>query len=258
MAQSIFDIIAGNESGGSANPLTVVNPQNTSSGHATGLFQITTGTWAQYAPQAGVTTPQGEASAAEQAQVASVIPLNRWAPSTVAAVQAQYPGIDTSQPVGALAGGNIGNTVQDYQLNPSENVSPSIDVGGPAYDPSIPVGQQGSEYTTTGGQQGASNVAGQLGADVGYVPPAATGGPQALGLAPGVVGSIGGWITGIETAVGTAFNKSIGDTLGSIENWVSRFFLIIIGAIILLVALWRLMDPDMTKTKAMAKEMVAA
>jgi hypothetical protein len=250
MAQSIFDIIAGQESGGSANPLTVVNPTNTSSGHATGLFQITTGTWAQYAPIAGVTTPQGQASAVEQAQVASVIPLNRWAPSTVAAVQAQYPGIDTSQPVGALANGNIGNVV----LNDGSNVAPTIDVGGPAYDPSIEQGQQGSEYAPTGTQQtttGAQN----LGADVGYVPPAATGGPQALGLAPGVVSSVSGWISGIESAVGTAWKSSVGGVLASIENWVSRFFLVIVGVLVLLVGLWYLMDEDGTKTATLLKTM---
>lgn len=249
MPQSIFDIIAGNETGGSANPLTVVNPLTTKSGNATGLFQITTGTWAQYASQAGVTTPQGEASAAEQAQVASVIPLNRWAPSTVAAVQAQYPGIDTSQPVGALANGNIGNVV----LNDGSNVAPSIDVGGPAYDPSIEQGQQGSEFTPTGGTQQLTTGAQNLGADVGYVPPAATGGPQALGLAPGVVGSIGTWISGIETAVGGAWKSTFGSLLGSLENWVERFFLVIVGVVILLVALWYLMDPDGTKTAGVAE-----
>ena len=37
-----------------------------------------------------------------QAKVASAIPLNRWAPTTVNAVLAKYPGIDTSQTLGPI------------------------------------------------------------------------------------------------------------------------------------------------------------
>ena len=78
----------------------------TSSGQAQGNAQITTGTWNDFAPKAGVDlkkypTPDS-APRAVQIAVANQIPLNRWASSTVNAVLAKYPGIDTSQPLGVI------------------------------------------------------------------------------------------------------------------------------------------------------------
>jgi hypothetical protein len=76
--------------------------QTTSSGQAQGNAQITTGTWTDFAPKAGVDLKQYptpmDAPRDVQIKVASVIPLNRWASSTVNAVLAKYPGIDTSRP----------------------------------------------------------------------------------------------------------------------------------------------------------------
>ena len=80
--------------------------QGTSSGQAQGNAQITTGTWNDFAPKAGVDLKQyptpDSAPRDVQIKVASVIPLNRWASSTVNAVVAKYPGIDTSQPLGVI------------------------------------------------------------------------------------------------------------------------------------------------------------
>ena len=80
--------------------------QTTSSGQAQGNAQITTGTWNDFAAKAGVDLKQyptpGSAPPDVQIKVASVIPLNRWASSTVNAVLAKYPGIDTSQPLGVI------------------------------------------------------------------------------------------------------------------------------------------------------------
>jgi hypothetical protein len=80
--------------------------QGTSSGQAQGNLQITTGTWNDFAPKAGIDlkqypTPQS-APRSVQIQVGNTIPLNRWANSTVQAVLAKYPGIDTSQTLGAI------------------------------------------------------------------------------------------------------------------------------------------------------------
>jgi hypothetical protein len=80
--------------------------QGTSSGQAQGNAQITTGTWNDFAPKAGIDlkmypTPDS-APRNIQIQVANTIPLNRWASSTVNAVLAKYPGIDTSQPLGVI------------------------------------------------------------------------------------------------------------------------------------------------------------
>jgi D-alanyl-D-alanine carboxypeptidase len=102
--------------------------QTTSSGQAQGNAQITTGTWTDFAPKAGVDLKQYptpmDAPRDVQIKVASVIPLNRWASSTVNAVLAKYPGIDTSQPLGAI---------QSAALNRSG--APAAAPGAPAAPP---------------------------------------------------------------------------------------------------------------------------
>ena len=102
--------------------------QTTSSGQAQGNAQITTGTWTDFAPKAGVDLKQYptpmDAPRDVQIKVASVIPLNRWASSTVNAVLAKYPGIDTSQPLGAI---------QSAAINPSG--APAAAPGAPAAPP---------------------------------------------------------------------------------------------------------------------------
>jgi hypothetical protein len=68
-----------------------------------------------------------------QIKVASVIPLNRWASSTVNAVLAKYPGIDTSQPLGSI---------QSAAINPS---------GAPAAAPGAPGAPAATPATQTAG-----------------------------------------------------------------------------------------------------------
>ena len=64
----------------------------TDSGQPQGYYQITTGTWKDFAPKAGVDLAKSPipllADKDVQGRVASIIPLNRWAPSTVQAVNA--------------------------------------------------------------------------------------------------------------------------------------------------------------------------
>lgn len=105
MSGSLYDIIAQAESGG--NPYAV-NPLGTSSGNAQGLYQITTGTWQDFAPGAGVDLSQYptalSAPASVQQQVASTIPLSRWASSTVAAVENAFGGnVPTNETLGQIA-----------------------------------------------------------------------------------------------------------------------------------------------------------
>ena len=45
-----------------------------------------------------------------QTQVASAIPVNQWGPSTVAALKAQYPWIDTAQTLGAIQSKALGGS----------------------------------------------------------------------------------------------------------------------------------------------------
>jgi hypothetical protein len=82
---SILNTLLSAESGGRNIPNTT---QGTSSGQAQGYFQITTGTWNDFGGGQFASTPDG-ASYAQQASVASNIPVSRWAPSTVDAMAGQ-------------------------------------------------------------------------------------------------------------------------------------------------------------------------
>jgi hypothetical protein len=101
---SFLGTLIGAESGG--NP-TIVNPTATSSGNASGLYQITSGTWAEFAPQAGVDLSQyptaGQAPTDVQGQVAGLIPMSRWAPSTLNALTAAGYTVDPSATLGQNA-----------------------------------------------------------------------------------------------------------------------------------------------------------
>lgn len=72
----LFDLVSGDESGGQ-------NVLNTEGSSASGYFQITNGTWQQFAPQAGYSLSDYptamSAPASVQQGVASIIPLSRWA-----------------------------------------------------------------------------------------------------------------------------------------------------------------------------------
>lgn len=179
---------------------------------------------------------------------------NPGAGSTLADLQGQQPaaynnlinnaGVSPSTPLANLVSSNA--LPASYE-SAGDGFAPSIDVGGGAtgYNPSTPIGQPGSEQTFTqlggAGMQAATAEA----STPGYAP-GAYGGPQAFGLAPGLAQGIGGWISSIESAVGTAWDNSIGAILGSAQNWIVRGFLILIGLVLAFVALWRLAAPDVS------------
>ena len=105
MSGSLYNAITSAESSNTnaAGPFT-------SSGQAEGFYQITTGTWQDYAPGAGVNLSQYpdplSAPYGVQTQVANTIPLSRWASSTVQAVQNLFGGtVDPSQTLGQIAAG---------------------------------------------------------------------------------------------------------------------------------------------------------
>jgi len=115
--------------------------QTTSSGQAQGNLQITTGTWADFAPKAGIDLkqyPTAESAPRDvQIKVGSLIPLNRWASSTVNAVLAKYPGIDTSKPLGEIQSAALGGS------------------GAPAAAPGAPPATQTAGTTLPGFQPGS-------------------------------------------------------------------------------------------------------
>lgn len=93
---SLLSALLGNESGGQNIANTT---QGTSSGQAQGYFQITTGTWNDFGGQQYASTPLG-ATYAQQAAIASKIPLKRWDSSTIAAMRATGKPINTNLTLG--------------------------------------------------------------------------------------------------------------------------------------------------------------
>jgi hypothetical protein len=71
---------------------------------AEGYFQIIDPTWREYAPKAGVDVDKYpsaiDAPYAVQAAVAQQIPINQWGPKTVAALNAQFPGLNDRETLG--------------------------------------------------------------------------------------------------------------------------------------------------------------
>lgn len=159
-----------------------------------------------------------------------------------------YSGTDTA--------GGLSFTNSEYS-SASDGFAPSIDVGGSGYNPSASPGSIGSEYTPSGTTFSGGNL-GAATAEAsapGYLPPASTGGPAATGITPGLAAGISGWVgslestagniaSGIETAVGKAWDNTFGAILGSIQNMFIRGMLIVLGIVIAFIALWRLAAPD--------------
>ncbi len=239
---SVFDTIVAAESGGRNIPSTA---GTTSSGTAEGYYQITPGTWNDFAPKAGISLAQYPtpmtADLATQTQVASVIPLARWAPSTVAAVQSQYGTIDTSQTIGQIntnvGGGPLATSTGTGALSggyiaPDGSYVPAQATPGVTPDANAPplVGAT------------SSSTAAQLGG----MPGVLLDSPFSLGITTGLSGAINSWITGAETAVGTAFKNAMSGVLGTLGNYAVRFFLIVVGVVILAIGLWALV-PQQTK-----------
>lgn len=237
---SIYDVIAGAESSFGRN----VNGPVTSSGQAQGAYQITTGTWSDFAAKAGISTVQyptpNSAPLDVQTQVADQIPLNRWAPSTVAAVQQQYPGVDTSQTVGQLAQQTAGSHASYFGGYDSQGNF----LGGTTDPLNYPITgatkyqQQTSD--TTGSQSSGTNT----GAGTG------SGMPISVGLQSG----FSAWLGNVSDWIAAGFRSGF----GILSNWFIRAMLILVGIAVLVVALFRLMDPDNSTIKVIAKGAMAA
>lgn len=140
---SILDTLLHNESGGR----NIANTTSgTNSGQAQGFFQITTGTWRDFAPRVGVDlnkypTPMIAADGtpvpyAVQASVANNIPLNRWAPSTVALVQQTGKSIDPSKTLGENLSANGENILQTTTGATSTSSAPASTTLMPTFTPS--------------------------------------------------------------------------------------------------------------------------
>jgi hypothetical protein len=187
--------------------------------------------------------------------------------------------LDQSAYLGSLTNAQNANLVQ-YSgpaagtLAQGPNPTSYYPDGTPMYDPNLGVvpqtGSGGEVFTdpttgytaipgtSTGASPSTNTMTSAEAGMPGYLPPAQTGGPFALGLTTGLATAVNSWISGAETAVGTAFKNAMGGVLTSIENWVGRGFLIIIGLVLLALALWRIMDPSGEKTRVVMRSAAEA
>lgn len=117
------------ESGGRNIPNT---HEGTTSGQAQGYDQITTGTWKDFAPKAGVDLSQYpnalSAPQAVQDAVAKTIPMGRWAPETLAYLKGQGYSVDPTKTLGAniaANGASSGTTLADQPGSLASPAAPS-------------------------------------------------------------------------------------------------------------------------------------
>jgi resuscitation-promoting factor RpfA len=247
---SIAQFVKNYETGGG--DYTATNPAST----ASGAYQFTNPTWLQYAPQAGVDTGLYPTAASAPPALQDAVfqqayqtrGLADWTcPGCDAPLTAAYnanPSAVTSLPVLASTdpgfGGSSGSGVEE----------PSIDVG-PTYNPSLPAGTPGSEYTPGGSTTQSGTTTGAAGAGA---LPSGTGTPVSVGLQPSATGIV----SSLETAVGNWMSNAAATLFGSIENAALRMFLFIIAIVLLAIGLWKAMDPDGTKTKAALRTVAIA
>lgn len=117
----VLRALFGNED--ASGDLKAENPQTTTSGHAQGAFQITTGTWREFASQAGVDLaafPDAKSAPyAVQAQMANVIPLRRWDKTTIAKMQAAGGQLDVNKTLGQNLAANGEGLGRDVGMPPT-------------------------------------------------------------------------------------------------------------------------------------------
>ena len=134
----------------------------TSSGEARGLYQITDGTWHDFAPKAGIDLskyPNADSADKDtQTKVASIIPIQRWDPRTVTKLQAAYPNMDPTKPLGSL-GAPQGTFQSPSMIAMNDSNAPS-----PQHEPEVQRAlgppQHGADWTSG---PGAAMLAAGLG-----------------------------------------------------------------------------------------------
>lgn len=163
-----------------------------------------------------------------------------------------YPVIGPDgNPTGAYVSGTPGDPATNY-LHSGETLGQPL-----TSSPSGTTGGSGSGTSTTPSTSNPA-ISGIGAGQPGYLPPASTGGPMAVGITPGLATGIGGWIGNIETAVGNWMTTAFKALFGSLADWFARFWLMVLGVLLILVALWRVMDPSGEKTKAVVSHVAEA
>lgn len=158
--------------------------QGTSSGNAQGYFQITTGTWKDFAPRAGVDLSQYPTALSApydvQSSVAGIIPMSRWDPKTIS-----------------------GLTGAGYSLNLNKTLAENVALNNDTLGSALPISGK-----IPGGGAGLPGPAGALLSPIGK---------ELMGTAPGItkdnpIGTMGeGAGTAQGVFVGTAGTVAVED-----------------------------------------------
>jgi Transglycosylase SLT domain len=143
--------------------------------------------------------------------------------------------------------GTIDATPSNAQQKSLLQLAQSYDVGGSGVtgtnlNAGTPTLQNAAFGTSGSGSGGA--LTGPTGSAAAAAPGA--GYPLTLGLQSGVTSLV----QGIVAAAGDAFKQAMSGLLSGIENWVTRGFLIFIGVVIVAVAAWRLLAPNVPLKEA--------
>jgi len=237
---------------------------------ASGAYQFTNSTWRRYAgPQiAGQYPTAADAPPAVQDAVFQTAVtrngLGDWTCPGCNAGLTTYLAENPNQndlPVfsgGSIATGDTHN--QGYGSNGQPlywtGTDPATGAPAAASDPTTlnnPVPVYGNTAPSGGGGGGGGTATNLAAGQPGFLPPILTGGPFALGITTGLANAIGSWISDAESYVGTAFKNAVGAALGAVANYAIRFWLIVLAITLILLALWRIMDPDGQKAKAMVQ-----
>lgn len=224
---------------------------------ASGYYQIVNSTWKQGAQWAGVDTSQYPTAISApyevQTQVANALidhqGLQPWSGSRANSLINQIDTGGNPTLVNAPVDGGGGATTTLASNTPDtsgqgygSNGTSTTGGGGASYtDPTTL-----QTYTAT---PGSSSV---TASGPGY------GTAVQVGVESTLLSDLNTWIGGIKTSIGNWMTNLLGYAFGSVANWFARIGLIILGFILLMFALWRILDPSGEKTKAVAEHVAAA
>jgi hypothetical protein len=267
---SLADLVKNYESGGN---YSAQNPTST----ASGAYQFTNPTWQQYATQTGVDTSQYPTAASAPPaiqdavfnQAVSTNGLKDWTcPGCNANISSYVANNDVSNlPItsayngagGILPGDTTGQGYGGNGVTPATLGTGALSGGYIAPDGSYVPAQ------ATPGVTADPNAAPLVGStssatssQLGGMPGELLDQPFQFGLTTGLASAVNSWITGAETAVGTAFKNAMSGIFSSVANVALRGVLIALAFLLLLIALWRIMDPDGSKTRAVVRDAAVA
>jgi Transglycosylase-like domain len=266
------------ESGGNYGVTT-----KTAGSTASGAYQFTNQSWQAYATAAGVDTSQYPTAASAPpavqdavfANTVQSVGLQPWTCSgcdpalssyiaqnpTAASLPISGYGANTAGNGTFAASPNGGGTTGNSTVYDGYDASGNY-LGGTT-DPSAYPIPGASSYsnvpsgsTTTGGTGSTGSLTGAGSTGAGS-PGELLDEPFSFGLTSGLAQAVDGWISSAETATGNAFRGAMSGILGTAQNWFLRFILILVGLVILTIALWRIVDPDGSKTRTVVEAAAA-